>query len=68
VTETLKLSDVCAHVQAPVILSQGNLQEKVVEVLAAVQADQATSGGTADLPKVVLVTFFRGCPLRLCVC
>ncbi len=42
-------------VQAPVILSQDDLQEKVAEVLEAVKKDQAAAGGTSAVPQIVLV-------------
>ena len=41
--------------QAPVILSQGDLQEKVAEVLEAVKKDQAAGGSASAMPQIVLV-------------
>ena len=44
-------------VQAPVILSQGDLQDKVAEVLEAVKKDQSAAGAAAAaLPQIVLVS------------
>ena len=42
--------------QAPVILSQGDLQEKAAEVLEAVKKDQGAAGAAAALPQIVLVS------------
>ncbi len=43
--------------QAPVILSQGDLQAKVAEVLEAVKKDQAAADGSAAaVPQIVLVS------------
>ena len=41
--------------QAPVILSQGDLQEKVTEVLDAVKKEQSAAGSIQALPQIVLV-------------
>ena len=43
--------------QAPVILSQDDLQDKVTEVLGAVKKDQSAAGtAAAALPQIVLVS------------
>ena len=41
--------------QAPVILSQGDLQEKVAEVLDAVEKEQSAADSSQALPQIVLV-------------
>lgn len=41
--------------QAPVILSQGDLQEKVAEVLDAVKKEQSAADSSQALPQIVLV-------------
>ena len=41
--------------QAPVLLSQGDLQEKVAEVLDAVKKEQSAAGSIQALPQIVLV-------------
>ena len=41
--------------QAPVILSQGDLQEKVAEVLDAVKKEQSAAESIQALPQIVLV-------------
>ena len=48
-------NEVCVP-QAPVILSQGDLQDKVAEVLEAVRKDQGAAGAAAALPQIVLVS------------
>ena len=45
-----------ALLQAPVILSQSDLQDKVSEVLEAVKKDQEATGSVQAVPKIVLVS------------
>ena len=47
--------------QAPVILSQHDLQDKVSEVLDAVKKDQEATGTVQAVPRIVLVRT-SGCP------
>lgn len=49
-------------VQAPVILSQGDLQEKVAEVLDAVKKEQAAADSSQALPQIVLVRPYSHIP------
>ena len=54
------LSVCMALLQAPVILSQVDLEGKVSEVLAAVEKDRQATGSIESVPKVVLVSFRAG--------
>ena len=51
------LSVSVALLQAPVLLSQVDLEDKVSEVLAAVEKDRQATGSIESVPKVVLVSF-----------
>ena len=57
------LSVSVALLQAPVILSQVDLEGKVSEVLAAVEKDRQATGSIESVPKVVLVSFRAGLTL-----
>ena len=52
--------------QAPVILSQSDLQERVTEVLEAVKKDQAASGSASAMPQIVLVCSSSG-EVQICI-
>ena len=54
------LSVSVALLQAPVILSQVDLEDKVSEVLAAVEKERQATGSIESVPKVVLVSFRAG--------
>ena len=58
--ETCSGCSVSTLLQAPVILSQVDLDGKVSEVLEAVEKDQQATGSIKSVPKVVLVSLTPG--------